>query len=111
VGPGWNHGHVVVTNISRISKSDGLEFELFRILYVPSSSVNLETARTKMGCAMSSKVRTPEVTRASEDAQGSQKHVSQEHPAVITKATPRLLGPHSAATPDAQMADQRGACM
>jgi hypothetical protein len=55
--------------------------------------------RNKMGCAMSSQVRQPEVTRASEEAPGSQKPEAQEHPAVMTKATRHLLGPHSASMP------------
>jgi hypothetical protein len=53
-----------------------------------------------MGCAMSSQVRQPEeVNGAAEEAPGSQKPMSQEHPDVMTKATRRLLGPRSASMP------------
>jgi hypothetical protein len=58
-----------------------------------------EIASGDSGCAMSSQVRQPQVTRASEEAPGSQMPESQEHPAVMTKTTRRLLGPHSASMP------------
>ncbi len=48
---------------------------------------------------MSSQVREPQVTRASEEAPGSQMPESQEHPAEMTKTTRRLLGLHSASMP------------